>query len=267
MLKDTLLVVLTVAGPVLWWWPVAVEPSLDLPGWLPLVVVALWTGLATILSGGGWFRVLVASAVGNFIALSVLAIWWPTDPIARSYLPFAVAFATLQAMLVSMVAGLAVRKVSVSNDNGRRAIWVVLVGCFALGPAALALTPPLVAHRVECNDRVAKERFESLKKAVELAVGQAGGTQLICDGRALKRYYSGPAFSESDWQRIAGNYVKQNGYLFMVYCHETGGYAIDAHPDRDKGDGTRRFCTDESRKIGCGVEWNRSRYACLPCTQ
>ena len=267
MLKDTLLAVLTVTGPALWWWPVTVEPNLDLPGWLPLVVVALWTGLATVLSGGRWFRFLVASTVGNFIALCVLAVWWPTDPIARSALPVLVLFATLLAMLVSMVAGLAVRKLSVSNENGRRAMWIALAGCLALGLAAIVLTPPLVAYRVKRNDRVAKERFESLKKAVELTVGQAGGTQFICDGGALKRYYSGPAFSESDWQYIAGNYVKKNGYVFMVYCHEKSGYAIDTHPDRDKGDGTRRFCSNESKKVGCDLAWNRSRYACLPCSQ
>jgi hypothetical protein len=267
MLKDKLLTILTLVAPAVWWWPVVTEPNLDLPSWLPLVVVALWTALATILSGGRWFRFLVASAVGNSIALCVLAVWWPTDPIARSYLPFTVPLATLLATLISLVAGLVVSRVSVSNENDRRAIWIALLCCFALGPLAIALTPPLVAHREKRNDRVAKERFESLKKAVEQTIGQAGGTQLICDGSVLKRLYSGPSFSESDWQRIVGNYVKQNGYVFMVYCHETGGYAIDARPNRDKGDGTRRFCTDESKKVGCDLGWNRSRNTCLPCSQ
>jgi hypothetical protein len=267
MLKDTLLVALTLTGPALWWWPVVVEPSLDLPWWLPLTLVALWSGLATILSGGRWFRFFAASTVGTFVVLCCLAVWWPTDPIARSYLPFTVPIATLLAMLASLAAGLAVRKVSVSTETGRRAIWIALVCCFAVGPSAIALTPPLVAYRIKRNDRLAQERFESLKKAIEQTITQEGGGRFVCDGNAVKRYYSGPPFSESDWQRIAGNYVKQNGYVFMVYCHETGGYAIDAHPDRNKGDGTHRFCTDESKKVGCDLEWNRSRYACLPCSQ
>ena len=47
--------------------------------------------------------------------------------------------------------------------------------------------------------------------------------------------------------------------MFMVYCREKGGYTINALPARGKADGTRRFCIDESGRIGCGMEWNRSR--------
>ena len=267
MRRDTLWVVLTIAGPALWWWPVSMEPSLDLPGWLPLVFVALWTSLATILSGGRWLRFLAASAVGNFAGLCALAVWWPTDPIARSYLPYTVTFAILAAILVSLVAGLAVRKVTVSNENGRYAVRIALVCCFALGPIAVALTAPIVAHRVRRNDRLGEERFQALKNAVIQTVAEAGGPARICDGQVLKQNYSGPPFSEEDWQRIIGNYVQQDGYVFMVYCHEKGGYTIDASPHirTGKADGTRQFCTEESGRVGCGMEWNRSRYACTAC--
>jgi len=98
-------------------------------------------------------------------------------------------------------------------------------------------------------------------------MAEAGDPGRICEGRALKRHYSGPPFTEEDWRRIAGNAVKQDGYYFMVYCHEQGGYTIHAIPWGGKGDGTRQFCADESGKVGCGMTWNRSRNACIPCTK
>ena len=105
----------------------------------------------------------------------------------------------------------------------------------------------------------------SLKKAVEITRAESDGASKICDGTALERHYTGPPFSDADWQRIAGNYVKQDGYFFMIYCHEKGGYTIDALPARPAGDGTRHFCTDESGKLGCRREWDGSRNKCLPC--
>lgn len=243
------------------------EPNLGFPGWLPLVFVAIGTGLSTILSCGRSLRFLVASTVGTFAGLCILAIWWPTDPIARPFLPYAVAVATLAAAVVSLVAGLVVQKISVSNEKSRRALWLALICCFAFGPVAVALTPPLVARRVRRNDRIAVERFESLKNAVEQTMAEAGDPGRICDGLSLKRHYSGPPFSEEDWNRITANYVKQDGYSFMVYCREKGGYTIDANPFGGKADGTRRFCTDELGRVGCGMDWNRSRHACIACTQ
>lgn len=243
MRRDALWVVLTVVGPVLWWWPVWMEPSLDLPWWLPLGVIALWTGLSTILSGGFWLRFVVACTVGTFGGLSGLAFWWPTDPIARTYLVYTVPLLTLAAMVASLVGGLAARKLSVLNEKRRRLIWLALVCCFAFGPTAIALTPPLFAHRVSRNDQLAAERFEALKTAVRQTADEAGGPAGICDGRALKQNYSGPPFSEEDWRRITGNYVRQDGYVFMVYCHEEGGYKIHAWPPFEDGkrEGTRTF--------------------------
>src|ERR1700730_5077771 len=77
--------------------------------------------------------------------------------------------------------------------------------------------------------------------------------------------YSGPHFGDEDWQRITGNYVSQDGYFFMVYCREKAGDTIDADPVRDGVDGSRRFCMDESGRLGCAMEWNGSRHNCLPC--
>ena len=265
MPKDTLLVVLTVAGSALWWWPLTIWPNLDLPLWFPLAFILPLIGLATALSGGRWLRFVIASAAGTFAGMcSGYTIWPPTNDEIPA-LPLAVA-ATLATILVSVVASLAARKVSVPNER-IRVVWLALLCCTALGPIALALTPPLVAHRLSRNHRMAAERFESLKNAVERTRSESGDPARICDGQVLKQHYSGPPLSDEDWHRITGNYVKYDGYAFGIYCHEKDGYTIDAFPDRWRADGTLRFCTDESRKVGCDMEFNRSRYACIACSK
>jgi len=267
MRRDKLLIALTGTGSALCWWPLAINPSLDLPVWAPFVCIATCTILAAGLCSGHWLRFAFASSVGTFAGLAAGSAIWPSDPIGAAYAPFIIAVATLVAALVSLVASLIGRTVALSMQKRPAAVWFALSCCVAVGPIALALTPPLVAHRITRNDRVAAERFTALKNAVERTVAATGSSSRICDGLALRRGYSGPPFSDEDWHRITGNYVRQDGYIFMVYCREKGGYTIDAHPATEKGAGMRRFCTDESRGVGCSVEWNRSRYACLPCTQ
>jgi hypothetical protein len=255
MPRDTLLVALTVAGSALCWWPVIIQPNLDLPFlWLPLALVAITTGLATALSGKSWLRFVAASIAGTFAGMLAGFLILPlTDGIEAAYSPIAVAVGTAAAVPVSLVGGGAMRNVSLSNERLRRAAWVVFLGCVAFGPVALALTPPVVAYRVARNDRIAAERFEALKDAVAQAMAEAGGRAHTCLGRAFKRQYSGPPFSESDWWYISGNYVKQDGYVFMVNCYSEVGYTIDAFPARAKGDGTRHFyfCTDGTGRVDC----------------
>jgi hypothetical protein len=116
---------------------------------------------------------------------------------------------------------------------------------------ALALTPPLVENRVARNDRAAVMRFEALRSAVEQTVAEAGDSERVCDGKALRRHYFGPSFRDEDWQRIVGNYVQQDGYVFGLNCHDEGN-TIDAWPKRGKADGTLHFCADATGKLGCG---------------
>lgn len=264
MSRDTPLLVLTAAGSALCWWPAMIEPSIDFSRWVLLVLIALMTGLAATLSEGYWLRFVGASIAGSFVGLCCGVVLFPSsDGIANSYAPLAVIVATLATVPVSFVAGLVGRKLSVSNENYRRAIWLALTCCAAFGPVALALTPPLVAHRIAHNDQVAAERFASLKSAVERTIAESGDPERICDGRTLKQYYSGPPFSEEDWRRLAGNYVTEGGYSFMVLCGKKGKYIV--HATSWTSDGTRQFCTDESGRIGCGMGWNRSGYGCVAC--
>jgi hypothetical protein len=260
--KDTLLLMVIAMGSGLCWWPAMIEPGIGFSAWIPLVIVTLLIVLATALSEEGWLRQVVAAVVGTFIVLCVGFIVLPfTDSIGHSYMPFAIALVTLAAIPVALVAALAGQKLRVLNENRRRATWIGLAVCVAFGPVALALTPGIVASRTARNDRLAAEMVKALKSAVQLTIAEAGGPERICDGRALKRHYSGPPFSDSDWGFITrksdwdlGNHVKQDGYVFTVYCQEQGGYRISAVPARAKWDGTLRFCADESGKAGCVVE-------------
>lgn len=259
MPKDRLLIVATLTGTALCWWPVIIQPNLDLPFlWTPLAIVAVITAFATILSSRSWWRIAATSVVGSFVGLLSGYLTLPlTDGIERAYSPIAVATGTLLAIPVSICASLVslvLRDVSVSNVKVRRIIWAAFICCLSFGPVSLGLTPLLVASRVARNDRVAEERFVSLKRAVELTMTEADGPARICNGQALKQHYSGPPFSENDWRYVAGNAVKEDGYTFYVNCHEKYGYSIDAQPAREKGDGTRHFCIGKGNRADCVSE-------------
>jgi hypothetical protein len=267
--RGRLLVVLTTTGSALCWWPVIMQPNLDFPfWWLPLTLVALVAGLSTVLSDGVWLRFVVAASVGTFVGVfGGFLVWWPTDRIDASFVPVVVISAVLASVAVSLVASLALRRVTLSNHKRRRALWIGLICCVVFGPFVVPLTPPLVALRVASNDRIAERRILCLHDAAVQTMADSADPDRLCDGSVLRRHYSGPAFSEKDWRYIAGNYVKRDGYLFSIYCHEKAGYAIDARPDRERGDGTRKFCADESGAVGCGMKWTGSRHECLPCTK
>lgn len=270
--KNSLLVVLAGTGVALAWWPVVVDPRLGLPGWSPLVIVALVTAFSTLLSGGHWPRFLLACVVGTFSGLcSHPAMWRSSHRFAETYTPIVaiIAVATLAAGLVSLSAGFAVRRFSLSNPRLRRAIWIALSSTLMLPLIVLALTPPLVARRIARNNYRASVRFEALKRAVEEIRSETGNPDRICDGTLLKRHYSGPPFRESEWHFITGSYVIEDDYLFGIRCpDEAGTFTIDAQPVRDSGDRTRRFCTDESGVVGSRLAWSESTYKiCLPCAK
>ena len=87
MQRNTLLIVMVAAGSALCWWPVIIQPYLDLPVWkTPLIFLALITALATALSneGAGWF--MSASILGVFAGICCgFRLWWSTDNNDASY--------------------------------------------------------------------------------------------------------------------------------------------------------------------------------------
>lgn len=260
MTRDALLVFLTAAGSVLCWWPAIIEPSFSFPRWILLALIALITALSTILSEGYWGRFVVASVVGSFAGLCTgFIMWWPSDGIARSYVGFAVIIATLAAAITAFLATLGARKIVVSKATSRRAAWIALICCVAFGPVTLAVTRPFFSRQVARNERIAAQRFESLKTAVEQTSAESPDPEHPCDATALKPHYSGPPFREEDWNSMAPYYakfryavLKQDGYAFSIFCQAQGEYRIDASPLRYKADGTRRFCADRSGETSCG---------------
>ncbi|MGA7318230.1 MAG: hypothetical protein WBX22_30170 [Silvibacterium sp.] len=100
-----------------------------------------------------------------------------------------------------------------------------------------------------------------MKRAIESTPAGADGAWQGCDVHALSHRYSGPTFGESDWLRVLGhNAVKEDGYIFIMKCLGNGTYKINAIPDRIKGDGTRRFCADDSGKITIGMASDEQKW-------
>ncbi len=267
---NAFLVLLTGLGTITAWWPLAIQPSLDLPFWVLVACAAGCAGLSILLAPSIWPLLLLISGLGTFFGFWLSLLIWPLRGPVVGLGIFYIAFGSVIAVVyVAFSAGVIMRERFISNAMLRRALWAAFFACVAFGPMALAFTPPLVQRRIVRNEQLAAHRFLSLKTAVETARARPDGANKICDGAALERHYAGPPFSETDWRRIAGNYVKQDSYFFMVHCRENAGrgYIIDAIPARPVGDGTRRFCTDESGDLGCRMEWVGSGHKCLPCQQ
>jgi hypothetical protein len=266
MRRDMLLVSLTVVGAGLCWWPEIIEPNLDLPVWLALVLVALCTGLTSLLSDHRW-RFVVAAGVGSLAGLcSGMALWPPSDPIAASYGLFVIAAGAGASLVVSVSALLLAALLRNWGERHGVAVWIALVCAVAAGPLLLAATPPVVAYRVAHNDRLARERFLLLKDAVERAIAENGPGEAFCDGQVLRRFYTGPRFSDESWRYIVGNFVKQDGYMFGINClGGRGVYTIDAMPARGKADGTLRLCTDQTKIVGCEEQSVDGQTRCVPC--
>lgn len=264
MRKNALLFLLTLGGAALAWLPMKRNPGLDLPLWTPLVLIAVWAGLPTVLSGGRWRLVSVAATVGSSLGLlySVLTSPPPEDVDAAVLDCFIMGIGTLIFAMIAVVVALIVRKIRFANPNLRRAAWTVLACCFAFGPIVFAISPQWVQWRIARNDRLASQRFEALKAAVERTRAEVGGE--FCDGAALKRHYSGPPFADKNWSYIAGNYVTQDGYVYGIWCrarHDE--YTIDVHPAGSEY-GARQFCANQFGEIPCNEGWLYSG-PCSPC--
>lgn len=270
MVRNYLSVLLVGAGCWLCWCAMIMAQDLSLPWWLPLSLTTLLVASATVLCHGRMIGVVGAAVAGTFAGTaSGFAIWTPRDGIAASYIGLAIVAATLECLLVALATAwlaraLLARSAAAQTKSAVRILWLILSCCASAGPVGLVVTPSILAHRLAANDRQATLRFESLKQAVEQAFVE-GGPQSICDGKNIQKHYAGPPFRDKDWTYISGNYVQEDGYVFGVYCNQQDGYALDASPKRGDVDGTRQFCTDESRAIGCRLEWKGSREHCVPC--
>jgi hypothetical protein len=151
MQRNTLLIVMVAAGSAMCWWPKIIPPNRDLPGWkTPLVLIALITGLGTALSSEGWRWLLIASLLGGIGGICCgFWLWWPTDGIDASWVPFVIGLSTLTSIPVSIIAlfaGVALRDSKIATKN-RRLLWGAFLVSFAFAPTVCALTPLLIALR------------------------------------------------------------------------------------------------------------------------
>jgi hypothetical protein len=150
MQRNTLLIVMVAAGSAMCWWPVIIQPNLDLPVWkTPLIFLALITALATALAneGAGWL--MSASILGVFAGICCgFRLWWSTDYNDASY-GFIVSWVTLVSIPVSVIAvaaGAALRESKIAQKN-RRLMWCAFLSSFAFAPTVVALTPLLLTRR------------------------------------------------------------------------------------------------------------------------
>ena len=261
MNKDWLLIALIALGSALCWWPVIREPSLQFSRWIPLGLIALMALLATALTSGRWLGFVTAATAGSFFGLCSAQAMWPSDDgIANSYTVIVFPLVTLAVLILSLVACLAGRRLRVTNLSVRPVLWIALLACAAFGPIMMAITSPLVARRMARNDHLANERFAALKRALEATSAGVNGASQLCNGETLRLRYIGPPFSQGSWARMVGNFVKEDGYTFIVNCPGSGHYTLNAMPDQVKGFGTRRFCTDDSGNTAIGLARNEQQW-------
>lgn len=145
----------------------------------------------------------------------------------------------------------------------------VSLGCIWTGRARSNAAASRVP--VARNDKVAAERFSSLRSAAEQTAAGSGDPQSICHGSSLRRHYVGPPFSDEDWRVIVDDYarqdgytpIQQDGYSYVVHCRENpGGYTIAAFPSR------RRHAAILHRRVGSawlsdGMGWFELRVPAL----
>lgn len=256
---------ITVLGSAFCWWPMLVDPRLELPFWLFCALPAAYSGLASALERARWLLYPLASTIGTFVGVTIgHMIWWPRDPIAGPWIPYVIVLCTAITLVGSFLVSLVMRVFQLSRFPSRKALWAAFIGIVAFGPVTLALTPPLVQYRIAKNDAIAAKRFAALKKAVERTYAGPRGVDRICEGPAIRANYDGPDFSAEDWRRIVGNIVSQEGYGYMVYCREKHGYLVTAGPSPEPGYGSRQYCADESGVQSCDVDWDGSHKRCRP---
>jgi len=277
MRRDLTLVLITFLGSMFCWWALAGNP-IDYPWWIvsvPIALVALGTGLSTTLFNKAWPYLLAGSFAGTLggICTGTMLIWPIKDAIAGAMVGFFILPIVAVTTLLSAGAALAGRRISVTDPHSRRAIWALLIGYCALGPAVILLTPSLVARLAAHNDRIARARFDALKSAVARTVAEDSGFLQVCDGSAVSSRYSGPRFSPSDWGDIAGKdgvqprgTAEEEGYNYLIACYENGVYTITAGPITPEVEGTISFCADQTGRPRCGIELDKwANKVCTPC--
>jgi hypothetical protein len=150
MQRNTLLIVMVAVGSIFCWWPVIIQPNLNLPVWkTPRFSLALIVAFASALSSqrAGWL--MSASILGVVAGIYCgFRLWWPIDLNDAPYV-LTVGLASLVSIPVSVIAaaaGVALRESKIARKN-HRLIWCAFLSSFVFAPMVVALTPWLLARR------------------------------------------------------------------------------------------------------------------------
>jgi hypothetical protein len=187
------------------------------------------------------------------LAASVLGyrLWWPDDPIAGSFVPFAVVVESVGALFVggvgSMVGYQLRNEVALSLKAGMAALVIIAV----LGVGAIAGNGALVTQKISRDRVIAEERVRSLYQAAARTVADSGETNSADDSAKVRSHYKGPAFDDEEWQGTTRNFLRRNGFVYQLHIAPPPGHGIVVcalpieYLDRVK-DG---FCIDDSGRM------------------
>jgi hypothetical protein len=268
--KGAALIVIVAFTSLICLWPVILEPTLDLPWWISIAIVALTSALATVLCAGRWFLFAALSATCTLVGSLACSWIWPLqDGISQSYAGLVALVAAAVILVASLAASALALLIPALNKKQLRAAWISLLCVASVSPVALALRPSIVARRVARNESLTFKRVSALKDSIDRVQAEGNQPSRACDGNVLKQHYTGPPFTHQDWQYVTGNFVTEDGYAIgiTINCAQPRKYIVTAMPKRGISDGTHGFCADRSFTRNCAPQYDTrgDGEVCLPC--
>jgi hypothetical protein len=255
-----LFVAFVVSG--LCWFPMQMSPNFGWPIWLPpaLICLAAFTG-SVLLPSRRWL-VPVASSLGALSAAGLgFRIWWPDDPIAVPWVPVvltavpfgAALFAAAGAVLGYAWAPKSIRYPSVNIG--------ILGGIGILCSTAIAANGPLINQKIRYNRPIAEERVKALYQGAIVAIKESGEETSAQDNKAVRKFYRGPRFTDSEWDGMTRNFMRENGFVYQIHIEPPPGqgvlvYALPIEYEDRVGLG---FCLDDTGRMECPLNLDPAR--------
>ena len=173
-----------------------------------------------------------------------IVVWGVRDILAGPLIPLAVALTGVITFAATSLSCLCVAFLIHRFGNPGRLLAMVALWVLAItGVGLIASMPYIVRQRLAHNDALAGQRARALYQAAEACLNS---NEDCCNGENIKTHYQGPPFSDPQWARIAGVYVKEQGYFFVVHCEKISspGVLVQADPATPGETGTRAISID-----------------------
>jgi len=237
-----LLAVAIISG--LLWLPVMMLPSVDLEN-IPFGAIALAAAVSAYISGKHYVSIALAATFGQMAGLVTgVVVWGVRDILAGPLIPLAVALTGAITFAATSLSCLCVAFLIHRFGNPRRLLAVVALCLLAIVSVGLIASEPyIVRRRLAYNDALAGRRARALFLAAKACLNSH---EDCCNGENIKAHYQGPPFRDPQWARIAGVYVKEQGYFFVVHCEKVSspGVLVEADPATPGETGTRSINID-----------------------